>query len=151
MHRGDAGSLARWVDSLEATLRQADAQLARPLRSPGLQCLCAGIQVVRLARVMRAAVQVTAAGLSQVRATARAGQVPEMIDACRVVYVAACTVGRAGRSFLRASGHAGWAGWSAWSAARPTHPPSRMQRVHRALILGRAALFAWGGNRHDRR
>jgi len=151
MHRGDAESLARWADSLEETIRHADAQLARPLRSPGLRCLCAGVQMVRLALVMRAGLQVAAVGLSQVGVTARAGHVVETIGAGRVVYVAARTMGRAGRSFVRAGSRAGWAGWSAWSAARPPHPSSRMQRIHRAMMLGRAALFAWRGNRHDRR
>ena len=107
--------------------------------------------MVRLGLVMRAGLQVAAIGLSQAGATARAGHVVETISAGRVVYVAARTVGRAGRSFLRASGRAGWAGWSAWAAARPPHPSSRMQRIHRAVMLSRAALFAWGGNHHDRR
>lgn len=151
MRRGDAESLARWADSLEETIRHADAQLARPLRSPGLRCLCAGVQMVRLALIMRAGLQIAALGLSQVGTTARAGRMVEIISAGRVVYVAARTVGRAGRSFVRAGGRAGWAGWSAWSAARPPNPSSRIHRIHRAMMLGRAALFAWGGNRHDRR
>lgn len=151
MRPGDAEYWARWAGSLAVTIREAEAQLARPLRSPVLRCLCAGVQMVRLAGVARQGLRIAVAGLSLAHHTARAGHLREAFQISRGVYLTARTVSHAGGVFLRAGGRASWEGWAAWSAGRAQTQPAPLVRFHRMLQLGRAALAAVGGHDHDRR
>lgn len=118
MHPGEMECLVRWADSLEATRREVEAQLARPLSSPGLRCACAVVQAARLVRVIGEGVQVTAWGVTQIRAAAREHELPQVVRLGCFVVTAACNVGRASRSFLRACGRAGGAGLSVCFSGR---------------------------------
>lgn len=150
MLTGDAESLARWALSLEDTIRQADAELARPLRSPWLRCACAAFQAARLCRVVRDGLAVTSAGLALARDTARAGRDVEAARARAAAWTAGYTVGRAGVAVVRAAGLACAAGWSGWGASRAAPRPSFAQLARRTVYVCRAALFVIGGNKHDR-
>ena len=118
MHPGEMECLVRWAASLEATRREAEAQLARPLSSPGLRCACTLVQAARLLRVMGDGVQVTAWGVAQILTAAREHELPQAIRLGCLVAMAARNVGRASRSFLSACGRAGWAGLSVCFSGR---------------------------------
>ena len=118
MHPGEMECLVRWASTLEATRREAEAQLTRPLSSPGLRCACALVQAARLVRVMGEGVQVTAWGVAQIHAAAREHELAQAVRLGRIVVTAARNVGRASRSFLRACGRAGWAGLSVCLSGR---------------------------------
>lgn len=150
MRTADAESLARWAESLRSTIHQADAELARPLGSPGLRCACAAVQMVRLCRVARGSLVVATTGLSLAHDTARAGSLQEALRLGRVAGSAAYLASRASWSALRAGGRVGSAGWSAWPASLPTPRPPFGQLVHRTISLCRATLLVIGDRTHDR-
>ena len=151
MHPGEAEGLARWAAALEHTRRDAEAQLTRPLSSPGLRCACALVQAVRLGRVVREGATLAACGWTQMRLTARAGNLSEALRLGHLVAASAGTLGGAGGSLLRAAGKASREGWAAWFALRRPRRVSPLQQIRRALLLGRAAWMALGGMDHDRR
>lgn len=151
MRPGNAECWTRWAGSLAGTIQEAEAQLARPLRSPALRCLCAGVQMVRLGGVLWQGWGVAVAGLSLAGRAARAGHLREACQISRGVYLTARTVGHAGGVFLRAGSRAGREGWAAWSTGSSQKSPAPLVRFHRVLQLGRAALLAVGGLDHDRR
>jgi len=147
---GNAELLGRWVGTWNRTVQEAEAELARPLRSPGLRCACAAFQMARLCRVVGEGLAVTAAGLSLARDTARAGQFPESLRISRVTCAAARTLGRASWSALRAGNRACREGWAAWSIRPGERHPLPLQLAWKTLFVCRAALFVLGAHKHER-
>ena len=152
MNPEKAEPLARWADALQATLEEIRAQQRRPLPSPGLRCLGALVQIVRVARVVREGALVVAATRAQAQHLLRSRSYWDAMRQCGPVALrTGATLGRAGGLLLRTSIRAGRDGWSAWAASRALSRPSVVQLLMRTGTLTRAARMALKEVSYDRR
>ena len=152
MNPEKAEPLARWADALQATLEEIRAQQSRPLPSPGLRCLGALVQAVRLARVVRDCALVVAASHATAQHLLRSRCSWDTMRQCGPVALrTGAILGRAGGLLLRTSLRAGREAWSAWAASRALPRPSAGQLLIRSVTLSWAARMALKEVSYDRR
>lgn len=141
----DTDGLERICDGLSATIRRAERELSKPLRTPWLRCACGVFQAASLTRAVLEGVAASAAGMQCARQRLQAGESQEALFAARVALRAVAVTGRAARSAGWAVMTASRAGFESWrtgaSPGQPSGPrPSTAERLRRARWALRSAV-----------
>lgn len=129
----DTDSLDRICDALRSTVRRAERELSRPLRTPWMRCACGVFQAATLTRATLEGVAASAQGVHLANVWMQAGERQEALDAARVTLRTVRVTGQAARSAGWAVLTASRAGFEAWQTAQPTGPRlSLAERLRRA-------------------
>lgn len=138
----DTDGLERICDGLSATVRRAERELSRPLRTPWLRCACGVFQAASLTRAVLEGVAASAASMQCARVWMQAGERQEALYAVRVALRTVRVTGRATRSAGWALLTASRAGLEAWQTSQPSGPrPSLVERLRRARWAMRSAAL----------
>lgn len=120
----DTDGCERICDGLSATVRRAERELSKPLRTAWLRCACGIFQAASLTRAVWEGVAASAASVQCARFWMQAGERQEALYAARVALRTVRVTGHAARSAGWAVLTASRAGFEAWRTDSASGQPS---------------------------